>query len=128
MAVEEAAAMETAVASIADEVVPFAGFLAFDDPFLGRGTPAAAEQMAAAKSGISAPATDEVVAAITGVVAAVAEGAEMPDGASVPREPAGRTTASLAGAVTGAAAPAAAAAAATAAVAAAAAAAAAAET
>ncbi len=69
--------------------------MAFDEPFLGRGTPAAAEQVAAAKSGILAPATDEVAAAITAVVATVAEGAEMPDGALVPREPAVRTTASL---------------------------------
>jgi hypothetical protein len=103
-----------------DETDPFACFLAFNEPFLGGGTPAAAEQVAAAKSGISAPATDEVAAAITAVVAAVAEGGEMPDGVSVPREPAGGTTVSSAGAGTGEAAPAAAAAAAAAATAAAA--------
>ncbi len=117
-----------AAASIADEADPFACFLAFDEPFLGGGTPAAAEQVVAAKSGVSARATDELAALITGVVAAVAKGVEMPDGALVPREPAGGTTASLAGAVTGAAAPAAAAAAAAAAAVAAAAAAAAART
>ncbi len=99
MVVEEAAAMETAAASIADEMDPFASSLAFDEPFLGGGTPAAAEQVAAAKSGISAPATYEVAAAISAVVAAVAEGAEMPGGALDPREPAGGTTVSLAGAV-----------------------------
>ncbi len=115
MLVDETTATETAAASKADETDPFASFLAFDEPFLGRGTPAAAEQVAVAKSGISAPATDEVAAAITAVVAAVAEGVKMPDGALAPREPAGRTTASLAGAVTGEAAPAAAAAAAAAA-------------
>ena len=73
--------METATASIADRTVPFASFLAFDELFLGGGTPEAAEQVVVAKSGILAPATDEVAAAITAVVAAVAEGAEMPDGA-----------------------------------------------
>ncbi len=115
MAVEEAAARETAAASIAVGADPFAGFLGFDEPFLDRGTPAAAEQVVAEKSGILAPATDEVAAAITAVVAAVAEGAIMPDGASVPKEPAGRTPASLVGAATGVAAGAATAAAAAAA-------------
>ncbi len=95
--------METAAASIADGADLFAGFLAFDEPLLGGGTPAAAEQVAAAKSGISAPAIDEVAAAITAVVASVAEGAEMPDGALVSKEPAGGTTALSTGAVTGAA-------------------------
>ncbi len=115
MVVEEAAATETAVASVADETDPFASFLAFDELFLGGGTPEAAEQVVVAKSGILAPATDEVAAAITAVVAAVAEGVEMPDGALVPREPAGVTIVSLVGAVTGEAVPAAAAAAAAAA-------------
>ncbi len=46
----------------------------------------------------------EVAAAIIVVVAAVAEGVEMPDGASVPMEPAGGTTALVVGAATGAAA------------------------
>ncbi len=105
MAVEEAAATETAVALIAEGADPFAGFLTFNEHFLGsRGTPAAAERVTAAKSGVSAPATDKVAAAITAVVAAVAEGAIMPDGESVPKEPAGGTPASLAGAATGAAA------------------------
>ncbi len=81
MVVEEAAATEMAAALIADGTDPFASILAFDEHFLGGGTPAAAEQVAAAKPGISAPATDEVAAAITAVVAAVAGGAEMPDGA-----------------------------------------------
>ncbi len=52
MAVEEAAAMETAAAAIADgaampgvTAVPFAGFLAFGEPFLGGGTSAAAKQV-----------------------------------------------------------------------------------
>ncbi len=93
--------MEMAAASIADGTDPFASLLAFDEPFLGGGTPAAAEQVAAAKSRISAPVTDEVMAAITAVAAAVAEGAETPDGVLVPREPAGETTVLLAGAVTG---------------------------
>ncbi len=84
-------------------------FLGFDEPFLGGGTPAAAEQVATAKSGILAPATYAVAAATTVVVAAGAKGEEMPDGALVPREPAGRTTVSSAGAVTSEAAPAAAA-------------------
>ncbi len=107
---EEAAAKELAAASVADGMDPYAHFFffAFDEPFLGRGTPAAAEQAAAAKSGISAPATDEVVAALTAVVAAVAEGMEMPDGVLVPMEPASGTKESSAGAVTGEAAPAAA--------------------
>ncbi len=81
---EEAAATETAAALVADGTDPFAGFLALDEPFLGRGTPAAAEQATAAKSGILAPATDEVAAALTAVVAAVAEGKEMPDGVWFP--------------------------------------------
>jgi hypothetical protein len=92
LAVEETAAMETAVAAIADgaampdvTAVPFASFLAFDEPFLGRGTAAAVQQVAAAISGILGPAVDEVAAAITAVVAAVAEGVEMPDGALVPK-------------------------------------------
>jgi hypothetical protein len=83
--------------------------LAFDECFLGGGTTAAAEQVAVAKSGISAPAVDEVAAAITAVVAAIAEGVETSDGALVPKEPVGGTTASLVGAVTSAAAAAAAA-------------------
>ncbi len=41
---------------------------------------------------------------MTAVVAAVAERGEMPDGASVPKEPAGGTTALVVGAATGAAA------------------------
>ncbi len=49
MAVEKAAEMEMAAASIADGADPFAGFLAFDESFLGEGTPVAAEQVAAAK-------------------------------------------------------------------------------
>ncbi len=102
---EEAAAKEMAAASVADGTDPYARFLAFDEPFLGGGTPAAAEQVVMAKSGISAPATDEVAAALTAVVAAVAEGTEMPDGVLVPREPASRTKVSSAGAVTGEAAP-----------------------
>ncbi len=105
---EEAAAKEMAALSVADRTDPFAHFLVFDEPFLGRGTPAAAEQVVVAKSGILAPATDEVVAALTVVVAAVAEGMEMPDGVLVPREPASRTKVSSAGAVTGEEAPAAA--------------------
>ncbi len=105
---EEAAAKEMAAASVADGTDPFACFLAFDEPFLGGGTPAAAEQVAAAKSSISAPATDEVASALTAVVATVAEGTEMPDEVSVPREPASGTKVSSAGAVTGEAAPAAA--------------------
>jgi hypothetical protein len=84
--------------------IPFTGFLAFNEPFLGRGTEAAAEQVAVAKSGILAPTIDEVAVAITAVVAAVAEGAEMPDGALVPKEPASRTTALAVGAATRAAA------------------------
>ncbi len=76
---EEAAAKEIAAASVADGTDPFARFLAFDEPFLGGGTPAAAEQAAAAKLGILAPATDEVAAALTAVVASVAEGKEMKD-------------------------------------------------
>jgi hypothetical protein len=55
LAVEEAAATETAVAPIADgaampdvTAVPFASFLAFDEPFYGRGTAAAAEQVVTA--------------------------------------------------------------------------------
>ncbi len=59
-----------------------------------------------AKSSILAPATDEVAAALTAVVATVAEGMEMPDGVLVPREPASGTKVSSAGAVTGEAAPA----------------------
>jgi hypothetical protein len=98
---EEAAAMETAAASVADGTDLFACFLALDEPFLGRGTPAAAEQVAAAKTGILAPATDEVAVALTAVVAAVAEGTEMPNGVLVPREPASRTKVPSAGAVTG---------------------------
>ena len=105
---EEAAATEMAVASVADGTDPFAHFLALDEPFLGGRTPVAAEQAAAAKSGISAPAIDEVVAALTAVVAAVAEETEMPDGVLVPREPASNMKVSSAGAVTGEAAPAAA--------------------
>ncbi len=49
MAVEEAVATEMAAASIADKTDPFACFLAFDEPFLGGGTTAAAEQVVAAK-------------------------------------------------------------------------------
>ncbi len=105
---EDAAAMEMAAASVADGTDPFVHFLALDEPFLGGGIPAAAERAVAAKSGISAPATDEVAAALTAVVAAVAEGTEMPDRVSVPREPASRTKVPSAGAVTGEAAPAAA--------------------
>ena len=103
---EEAAATEMAAASIADGRDPFAHFLAFCEPFLVGETPAAAEQAAVAKSGISAPANDEGAVALTAVEAAVAEGMEMPDGDLVPREPASRTKVSLAGAVTGEAAPA----------------------
>ncbi len=103
---EEAAAMETAAASVADGMGPFARFLALNELFLDGETPAAAEQVVAAKSGISAPATDEVAAALTAVVAAVAEGMEMPDRVLVPREPASRTKVPSAGAVTGEAAPA----------------------
>ncbi len=103
---EEAAATEMAVASVADGTDPFAHFLALDEPFLGGRTPVAAEQAAAAKSGISAPAIDEVAVAITAVVAAVAEGMEMPDVVLVPEEPASRTKVPSAGAVTGEAAPA----------------------
>ncbi len=55
---EEAVAKEMAAASVADRTDPFARFFAFDEPFLGGGTPAAAEQAAVAKSGILAPATD----------------------------------------------------------------------
>jgi hypothetical protein len=84
---EEAAAKEMAADSEADGTDPFACILAFDELFLGGGTPTAAEQAAAAKSGILEPATDEVAAALTAVVAAVAEGTEMPDGVLVPREP-----------------------------------------
>jgi hypothetical protein len=105
---EEAAAKEMAAASVADGTDPFARISAYNEPFFGGGTPAAAEQAAVAKSGISAPATDEVVAALTAVVAAVAEETEMPDGVLVPREPASGTKVSSAGAVTGEAAPAAA--------------------
>jgi hypothetical protein len=56
-------------------------------------------------------AVDEGAATITVVAAAVADGAEMPNAATVPEEPAGRMTASVVGAATGAAAAAAAAAA-----------------
>ncbi len=105
---EEAAAKEMAAASVADGTDPFACFLAFDEPLLGGGTPAASDRAAAAKSGISAPATDEVAAALTAVVAAVAEGMDMPDRVLVPREPGSKTKVSLAAAVTGEAAPAAA--------------------
>ncbi len=105
---EEVAATETAAALVADGKDPLACFLALNELFLGGRTPAAAEQAAAAKSGISAPATDEVAAALTAVVTAVAEGKEMPDRVSVPREPASGTKVSSAGAVTGEAAPAAA--------------------
>ncbi len=49
-----------------------------------------------------------MAAALTAVVAAVAEGKEMPDGVLVPSEPASGTKVSLAGAVTGKAVPAAA--------------------
>ncbi len=108
--------MEMAAAAISDGVVmpdetsvPFAGFLAFDEPFLGGGAAAAAEQVAAAKSGISAPAVDEVAAAITAVAAAVAEGTKMPDEVLVPKEKADGIIALLVGAVTGVAAAAAAA-------------------
>ncbi len=103
---EEAVATKMAAASVVDGTDPFARFLAFDEPFLGGGTPAAAEQAAAAKSGILAPAIDEVAAALIAVVAAVAEGTEMPDGVLLPREPASGTKVSLAGAVTGEAVPA----------------------
>ncbi len=41
---EEAAANEMAAASVADGTDPFARFWALDEPFLGRGTPAAALQ------------------------------------------------------------------------------------
>jgi hypothetical protein len=109
LAVKEVAVTEMAAASIADGADTFADFLASNEPFLGVGTPAAAEQVAAAKSGILAPATDEVAAAITAVVAAVSEGAEIPNGVLIPKEPASRTTASLVEAATGAAAAAAAA-------------------
>ncbi len=85
--------------------------MAFNETFLGVGTAAAAEQVVEAKSGISAPAVDDVAAAITMVVAAVAEGAEILDGALVPKEPVGGTIASSVEAATGAAATAAAAAA-----------------
>ncbi len=105
---EEAAATEMAAASVADGTDPFAYFLAFCEPFLAGGTPAAAEQAAAAKSGISAPADDEVAVALTAVEAAVAEGREMPDGDSVPREPVSGTKVLSAGAMTGEAVPAAA--------------------
>jgi hypothetical protein len=105
---EEAVATEMAAVSVADGTDPFASFLAFCEPFLAGGTPAAAEQAAAAKSGISAPADDEVAVALTAVEAAVAKGEEMPDGDLVPSEPASRTKVSSAGAVTGEAAPAAA--------------------
>ncbi len=88
--------METAVALVADGTDSFARFLAFCELFLAGGTPAAAEQAAAEKSGISAPANDEVVVALTAVEAAVAEGTEMPDGDLVPREPASRTKVSSA--------------------------------
>ncbi len=93
---EEAAAMETAAALVADGTDPFAHFLAICELFLAGGTPAAAKRAAAAKSGISAPANDEVVVELTAVEAAVAEGTEMPDGDLVPREPASRTKVSLA--------------------------------
>ncbi len=105
---EEAVATKMAAASVENGTDPIARFLAFCESFLVGGTPAAAEQAAAAKSGILAPADDEVVVALTAVEAAVAEGMEMPDGDLVPREPASRTKVSLAGAVTGEAAPAAA--------------------
>ncbi len=56
MAVEEAVATEMAAAAIADgaampdvTAVLFAGFLAFDEPFLGGGTAAAAEQAVVTK-------------------------------------------------------------------------------
>jgi hypothetical protein len=55
---EEAAATEMTAASVADGTDPFSRFLAFCEPFLAGGTPAAAELAAAAKSGISAPAND----------------------------------------------------------------------
>ncbi len=97
---EEAAATEMAAASVANETDPFAHFLAFCEPFLAGGTLAAAEQAAAAKSGILAPANDEVAVALTAVEAAVAEGTETPEGDSIPREPASGTKVSLAG-VTG---------------------------
>ncbi len=103
---EEAAETEMAAASIADGMDPFARFLAFCEPLLARGTLAAAEQAAVAKSGISAPANDEVAVALTAVEALVAEGTEMPDGDLVPRKPARGTKVSSAGAVTGEAAPA----------------------
>ncbi len=82
---DEAAATEMAAASVADGTNPFARFLAFCEPFLDGRTPAAAEQAAVAKSGISAPADDEVAVALTAVEAAVAEGEEMQDGDLVPR-------------------------------------------
>jgi hypothetical protein len=104
---EEAAATEMAAASVADGTDPFACFLAFYEPFLAGETPAAAEQAAVAKSGILAPADDEVAVALTAVEATVAEGEEMPDGDLVPREPASGTKVSSAGAVIGEAAPAA---------------------
>ncbi len=81
---EDAAAKEMAAASVADGMDPFAYFFAFNELFFGGGTPVAAERAVAAKSGISVPSTDEVVAALTAVVAAVAEGMEMPDGVWFP--------------------------------------------
>jgi hypothetical protein len=48
-------------------------------------------------------AVDEAVATKTVVAAAVADGAEMPDAASVPEAPVGRMTASVVGVATGAA-------------------------
>ncbi len=82
MAVEAVVATEMAAAAIADRVampdvtaVPFAGFLAFDEPLLGGGTAVAAEQVTAAKSGILA---SEAPAA------ALANGTAMPDAAAIP--------------------------------------------
>ncbi len=83
---EEVAATEMDAASVADGTDPFARFLAFCEPFLAGGTPAAAEQAVVAHSGIPAPTNDEVAVALTAVEAAVAEGTKMPDRDSVPRE------------------------------------------
>ncbi len=66
-----------AAAAIADgeampdvTAVPFVDFLAFDEPFYGRGTAAAAERVAVAKSGILAP---------EALAAALANGTTTPD-------------------------------------------------
>ncbi len=83
-------------ATMSDVVaVPFAGAQTLDAPFLEGGAAAAAEWLAAA--------VDEAAATKTAVVAAVADGAEMPDASSVSRVPVGRPTASVVGVETGAA-------------------------